>query len=79
MEEKDRFAAYIEERAIKNRGIITDWEFSVDKLIEAITNKSGILRIDRMGRKRWDDINNKLVEEYTDKLIITIEGNQKRK
>lgn len=52
IEDKEKVTAYIEERFTKCRGVITDWEQSIDKLIEIITDKRGILRIDRMKRKR---------------------------
>lgn len=75
-EDKEMYNAYIEERTIKSRGVIIDWEYSIEKLTEAITNKSGILKIERMRRKRWDNTNKKLTEEDTDKLIVTSEGRE---
>lgn len=75
-EDKEMYNAYIEERTIKSRGVIIDWEYLIEKLTEAITNKAGILKIERMRRKRWDNTNKKLTEEDTDKLIVTSEGRE---
>lgn len=45
IEDKEKATAYIEERFTKCRGVITDWEQSINRLIEIITDKRGILRI----------------------------------
>lgn len=77
-EEKENFYTYIQERAVRSKGVISNWKYSVEKLIEAITDKTRITKIERMKRKKWDKINKKLIDEYKDKLIIITEGKERR-
>ncbi|XP_071574383.1 uncharacterized protein [Temnothorax nylanderi] len=65
-----KLKANLEQRSIVCRGVITDWPSTIPSLWTTIQDKSRILGMERMYRRKWDPINKKTKLLATDNIIV---------
>lgn len=58
------------------KGVVTEWPDSVLEFWDAISDRTEILKLERMYKKKWDKISKKLIEEDTGNIIVSIKGNK---
>lgn len=63
-------------RSIFKKGVITDWDMSISKLINAIDSKDKIESIERMTKRKYNSSDNSSTRINTNNLIITFKGTQ---
>lgn len=59
-------------------GVIRDWQFSLNELWEAVDDKEEIVKIERMYKNRWSNVEEKMVQNETGNFIITYKGSKCR-
>lgn len=71
-------SATTDRRSLSCRGVITDWDETINELWEAIDEKEVIMKIEKMYRKIWDKNEKAAKEEDTGNIIVTFSGSQVR-
>ncbi|XP_077274290.1 uncharacterized protein LOC143903991 isoform X1 [Temnothorax americanus] len=66
-----KLRANLEQRFCISKGVISDWPSSIPELWSCIRDKSKILSIERMYRRKWDPENSKTTLVATDSIIVT--------
>lgn len=44
----------IQDRHAKTKGVVRDWDLSVEEFIEAVGIQNNIINVERLCRKRWN-------------------------
>ncbi|XP_071578331.1 uncharacterized protein [Temnothorax nylanderi] len=78
LENPVKLRANLEQRSVICKGVISDWPSSIPDLWKNIRDRSRILSLERMYRRKWDAINNKTTLLATDNIIITFKDNKIR-
>lgn len=56
------------------KGIVSDWDISIPKLIDAIDHKEKIIAIERMTKRKFNTNDKTLIRVDTNNLMITYKG-----
>lgn len=72
--EPKKIKAFMEQRAMISRGVISDWPSSIVNLWSVIQDRAGIIGFERMYRRRWNSEEKRSVQEKTDNIIVTFKG-----
>ncbi|XP_024879114.1 uncharacterized protein LOC112459309 isoform X1 [Temnothorax curvispinosus] len=70
--------ANIEKHQIFCKGVITDWPSAIPDLWAAISDKTNIVSLERMYRRKWDATNRTASLVETDNIIIIFRDNKLR-
>lgn len=74
--EENGLMGRIETRNMMCKGVVTEWPDSVLEFWDAISDRTEILKLERMYKKKWDKISKKLIEEDTGNIIVSMKGNK---
>ncbi|XP_071648521.1 uncharacterized protein [Temnothorax longispinosus] len=66
-----KLKANLEQRFVVSKGVISDWPSSIPELWSSIQDKSKILSMERMYRRKWDPLSSKTSLVATDNIIVT--------
>ncbi|XP_071575225.1 uncharacterized protein [Temnothorax nylanderi] len=69
-----KLKAFMEQRSMISKGVIADWPSSIRDLWSVIQDRSGIIGLERMYRRKWDSIEKKTTLSETDNIIVTFKG-----
>ncbi|XP_071575008.1 uncharacterized protein [Temnothorax nylanderi] len=69
-----KLKAFMEQRSMISKGVIADWPSSIKDLWSVIQDRSGIIGLERMYRRKWDSIEKKTTLSETDNIIVTFKG-----
>lgn len=69
-----KIKCYIMNRNIYSRGVISNWDGNIKRLGEAIDNKTNIISIERMLKRKFNNSDKKLIICNTNNFIITFKG-----
>ncbi|XP_024870002.1 uncharacterized protein LOC112453444 [Temnothorax curvispinosus] len=73
-----KLTANVEQRNVICKGVISDWPSSIPALWDNICDRSRIVSLERMLRRKWDPNNNKTTYCSTDNIIITFKDSNIR-
>ncbi|XP_077265724.1 uncharacterized protein LOC143899358 isoform X2 [Temnothorax americanus] len=73
-----KLTAKIKKHQIFCKGVITDWPSTIPELWAAISDKTNIVSLERMYRRKWDASNKTASFLETDNIIITFRDNKLR-
>ncbi|XP_024885946.1 uncharacterized protein LOC112463676 [Temnothorax curvispinosus] len=66
-----KLKANLEQRFVVSKGVISDWPSSIPELWSSIQDRSKILSMERMYRRKWDSLSSKTSLVATDNIIVT--------
>ncbi|XP_024872179.1 uncharacterized protein LOC112454816 [Temnothorax curvispinosus] len=66
-----KLKANLEQRFVVSKGVVSDWPSSIPELWSSIQDKSKILSMERMYRRKWDPLSSKTSLVATDNIVVT--------
>ncbi|XP_077259760.1 uncharacterized protein LOC143896083 isoform X1 [Temnothorax americanus] len=66
-----KIKAYVEQRSIVCKGVVSDWPAEIPELWDAMQNKSDVIKIERMYRRKWDAATQKSTLVASSNITIT--------
>ncbi|XP_036138440.1 uncharacterized protein LOC118644312 isoform X1 [Monomorium pharaonis] len=72
--EPKKLKSFIEQRAMISRGVISDWPLSIEDLWSVIQDRTSIIGVERMYRRKWISEEKRSVLAETDNIIVTFKG-----
>lgn len=72
--EPKKISAFLEQRAMISKGVISDWPSSVRDLWSVVQDKTNIIGLERMYRRSWDKEERKSTMTETDNILVTFKG-----
>ncbi|XP_036138441.1 uncharacterized protein LOC118644312 isoform X2 [Monomorium pharaonis] len=70
----DQTSSRKEQRAMISRGVISDWPLSIEDLWSVIQDRTSIIGVERMYRRKWISEEKRSVLAETDNIIVTFKG-----